>query len=149
MDELEHLYRQKYTRFCRTASAITGDAESGRDVVQETFARALRKMRWFRGDAALEAWIWRILINVAVDVRRRRKPVLLADTTTPVGPSSLDLPLHVLTNRQREVLFLHYYADLDYASIAEALGISSGTVGATLSSARDRLRPALLRKAAG
>ena len=38
--------------------------------------------------------------------------------------------------RQREIVFLHYYADLDYASIAEALEISPGTVGATLNAAR-------------
>jgi RNA polymerase sigma-70 factor (ECF subfamily) len=51
-----------------------------------------------------------------------------------------------LTDRQREVLFLHYYADLDYATIAEALGISPGTVGATLSSARLTLRRALTQE---
>ena len=49
----------------------------------------------------------------------------------------------MLTDRQREVLVLHYYADLDYATIAEALGISPGTVGATLSTARRVLRQAL------
>jgi RNA polymerase sigma factor (sigma-70 family) len=49
----------------------------------------------------------------------------------------------LLTDRQREVLFLHYYADLDYAAIAEALGISTGTVGATLSTARRVLRQTL------
>jgi len=41
------------------------------------------------------------------------------------------------------VLFLHYYADLDYATIADALGISPGTVGATLTTARRLLRQAL------
>ena len=53
------------------------------------------------------------------------------------------LPLELLSDRQREVLFLHYYADLDYATIADALGISAGTVGATLSTARRLLRQAL------
>jgi DNA-directed RNA polymerase specialized sigma24 family protein len=38
------------------------------------------------------------------------------------------------------VLFLRYYADLEYATIAEALEISGGTVGATLTQARDNLR---------
>ena len=52
-------------------------------------------------------------------------------------------PVHEQQQRQREVLFLHYYADLDYATIAGALGISPGTVGATLSTARARLRRAL------
>jgi RNA polymerase sigma-70 factor (ECF subfamily) len=53
------------------------------------------------------------------------------------------LPLELLSERQREVLFLHYYADLDYSTIADALGISPGTVGATLSTARSVLRRAL------
>ncbi len=53
------------------------------------------------------------------------------------------LPLELLTERQREVLFLHYFADLDYATIADALGISPGTVGATLSTARGAMRRAL------
>jgi RNA polymerase sigma-70 factor (ECF subfamily) len=51
-----------------------------------------------------------------------------------------DVPLEPLTERQREIVFLHYYADLDYAEIAGALGISVGTVGATLNAARRTLR---------
>jgi RNA polymerase sigma factor (sigma-70 family) len=48
-----------------------------------------------------------------------------------------------LPERQRLVLFLRHYADLDYASIAEVLEIKPGTVAATLSTARDRLREQL------
>jgi RNA polymerase sigma-70 factor (ECF subfamily) len=59
----------------------------------------------------------------------------------------LGLPLELLSERQREVLFLHYYADLDYSTIAQALDISSGTVGATLSAARQTLRGALTKEA--
>ena len=70
-----------------------------------------------------------------------------ACATAPKPPArtaaALSLPLELLTDRQREVLFLHYYADLDYATIAKALGISPGTVGATLSTARRVLRQAL------
>ena len=58
----------------------------------------------------------------------------------------IGLPLELLTERQREVLFLHYYADLDYTTIAEALGISPGTVGATLTAARQTLRDALTKE---
>jgi len=53
------------------------------------------------------------------------------------------VPLDLLTERQREIVFLHYYADLDYAAIADALQISPGTVGATLNAARRTLRAAL------
>jgi RNA polymerase sigma factor (sigma-70 family) len=48
-----------------------------------------------------------------------------------------------LPERQRLVLFLRYYADLDYAAIARVLGIRRGTVSATLSQAHAALRPLL------
>jgi DNA-directed RNA polymerase specialized sigma24 family protein len=149
VDALELLYRRKLTQFCRAAAAIAGDAELGRDAVQEAFALALRKRRRFRGEGSLEAWVWRIVINAALDVRRRRSPVVEVVPARVSVPSAPGLPFEVLTPRQREVLFLHYYADLDYAAIGEALGISPGTVGATLTAARERLRPALLREATG
>ena len=53
MDEraeaIELLYRERYGRFRDGVATITGDRESARDVVQEAFARALRKRRSFRG----------------------------------------------------------------------------------------------------
>jgi RNA polymerase sigma factor (sigma-70 family) len=44
-----------------------------------------------------------------------------------------------LPERQRLTLFLRYYADLDYATIAQALDVKPGTVAATLNAARERL----------
>lgn len=148
--ELELLYRERLTDFCRAAAAIAGDAELGRDAVQEAFARAVRKRRRYRGDGPLEAWVWRIVVNAARDARGKRG-LLLADpvqTAAPDAPAPVQLPLELLSERQREVLFLHYYADLDYATIAAALGISPGTVGATLTTARRTLRQALTQEVA-
>jgi RNA polymerase sigma factor (sigma-70 family) len=51
--------------------------------------------------------------------------------------------LALLPERQRLALFLRYYADLDYAGIAEALGIARGTVSATLHAARANLETKL------
>jgi RNA polymerase sigma factor (sigma-70 family) len=48
-----------------------------------------------------------------------------------------------LPERQRLALFLRYYADLDYAAIAAALGVAEGTVGATLNAAHAALRGSL------
>lgn len=48
-----------------------------------------------------------------------------------------------LPERQREVLFLRYYADLEYRAIADVLGIEPGTVAATLSAAHQSLRKRL------
>jgi RNA polymerase sigma-70 factor (ECF subfamily) len=147
LEELEALYRERLPEYTRAATAIAGDRESGRDAVQEAFAKAVRKRRRFRAEGQLEAWVLRIVVNTARDARRRRSR--RADTLAPVAARAEDLglPLELLTERQREVLFLHYYADLDYATIAQALGISSGTVGATLAAARQTLRGALMKEA--
>ncbi len=146
-EELATLYRERLGDFTRVAAAIVGDADAGRDAVQDAFARALRKQRRFRGEGTLEAWVWRIVVNAARDARRRRlrkQP----DAPEPLETRAEDLgiPLERLSARQREVLFLHYYADLDYGAIASALDISPGTVGATLHAARATLREALTQE---
>ena len=144
--DLEELYRTQRPQFCQAAAAIAGDRALGEDAVQDAFAKAVRKRRTYRGGGSLEAWVWRIVVNAARDARRRdhRSRGLHGhhENPSPNGGSAT-LPLELLTERQREVLFLHYYADLDYATIAAALGISPGTVGATLSTARRVLRQAL------
>jgi RNA polymerase sigma-70 factor (ECF subfamily) len=146
VEKLEALYRERLADFTRAAAAIAGDSESGRDAVQEAFAKALRKRRRFRGDGSLEAWVWRIVVNSARDAGRKRRRGLAVPLAIDVRADDLDLPLERLSDRQREVLFLHYYADLDYSTIAYALGISPGTVGATLSAARHTLRDALTQE---
>lgn len=141
LHELEALYRSRLPEFRRVATAITGDRELGCDAVQEAFATAVRKRRSFRGAGTLEAWVWRIVVNAARDARRRRLPAPAAHEPGSNGGAPT-LPLDLLTARQREIVFLHYYADLDYAAIADALAISPGTVGATLTAARKTLREA-------
>ena len=147
LDELEVLYRERLQAYKRAAAAIAGDEESGRDAVQDAFALAVRKRRRFRGEGPLEAWVLRIVINAARDARRRRLRRVELPEPVATRAEELGLPLELLTERQREVLFLHYYADLDYATIGHALGISAGTVGATLSAARETLRGALTKEA--
>jgi RNA polymerase sigma factor (sigma-70 family) len=145
LEEIEALYRDRLAAFVRTAAAIAGDLESGRDAVQEAFATAVRKRERYRGEAPLEAWLWRIVVNEARDRRRRRAPVPLA----AVGSSNdrhvsdedaLRVALAALPERQRLAVFLRYYADLDYEGVRTALDIAPGTVGATLNAAHAALR---------
>jgi DNA-directed RNA polymerase specialized sigma24 family protein len=110
--------------------------------VQEAFANAVRKRRSFLGSGTLEAWVWRIVVNAARDARRRAPALAEPHEASSNGHAPV-LPLDLLSERQREIVFLHYYADLDYAAIAAALAISPGTVGATLNAARRTLRSAL------
>jgi RNA polymerase sigma factor (sigma-70 family) len=142
VEKLEALYRERLPEFTRTAIAIAGDPDAGRDAVQDAFAKALRKRRRYR-EGNLEAWVWRIVVNAARDAGRRRRRKVAALMPVETRAEELGLPLELLTERQREVLFLHYYADLDYSAIAKALDISPGTVGATLATARQTLRDAL------
>jgi RNA polymerase sigma-70 factor (ECF subfamily) len=142
LEELETLYRSRLPEFRRVATAIAGDRELGCDAVQEAFARAVRKRRSFRGRGTLEAWVWQIVVNAARDARRGRLVFAEPHDAAANGHAPV-LPLDLLTERQREIVFLHYYADLDYAAIAAALAISRGTVGATLNAARRTLRQAI------
>lgn len=148
MDEraeaIEELYRQRYGRFRDGVATITGDRESARDVVQEAFARALRKRRSFRGEGSLEAWVWRIALRTAREHLRGRPGVSLngslpASLTEPDRDPALAEALQSLPPKRRLIVFLRYFADLSYAQIAEVCGVSEGTVGATLAQARSAL----------
>jgi RNA polymerase sigma factor (sigma-70 family) len=146
--EIEALYRTRLADFRRVAAAIVGDVERGSDAVQDAFASALRKRKSFRGEAPVEAWLWRLVVNQARDERRavRRAPVpvlLSANGSTTHEDARLAAAIAALPERQRLAVFLRYYADLDYASIAEALGVKGGTVAAALNAAHDNLRKAL------
>lgn len=140
---IEAIYRSDFDAFTGAAMAIVRDREQALDAVQEGFARALRQSKRFRGDGSLRGWIWRIVLNEAHDQLRRRKRLLGgAPSVNGTGPTTPGLPqeLHKLPDRQRLVIFLRYYADLDYATIAEMLGVAEGTVAATLNAARTALR---------
>ena len=147
------MYRSRFPYFVQVATAIVGDRELALEAVQDAFAGAVRgRASLPRGDGPLEAWIWRAVVNAAYNVRRHRgcdegarrrcrsQQRLRAREGSEVGAQIALLP-----ERQRLALFLRYYADLDYRSIAAALGIEVGTVSATLSAAHASLRRALGR----
>ena len=141
--EIEQIYRGEYRRFLRVALAVLRDEDRAVDAVQEAFATAVQRRSTFRGEGPLEAWIWRLVVNTALKERARPRPLQLVermppppdDQTRGIGETIARLP-----ERQRLALFLRYYADLDYDSIAAALDVTSGTVGATLNAAHASLR---------
>jgi RNA polymerase sigma-70 factor, ECF subfamily len=150
LDGIEQVYRARLAEFRRVAAAIIGDRDLACDAVQDAFASAVRGRAGFRGSGQLDGWLWRAVVNASL-TRRRTPPVLpLPQTGRPPVAESEDAEidrvrgaLALLPERQRLVLFLHYYAGLDYLTIADALSISSGTVGATLHAARATMRELL------
>jgi RNA polymerase sigma-70 factor (ECF subfamily) len=147
--ELERLYRGRYRVFVRVALAITRDDELAAEAVQEAFLRAIRGRRRFRGAGPLEAWVWRSVVNEAKRLAARSRG---GDCALPFEPSTngvaddedaLRSLIGALPERQRLAVFLRYYADLDYRTIAEVLEIKTGTVSATLNAAHRSLRDAI------
>jgi RNA polymerase sigma-70 factor (ECF subfamily) len=146
MREIEQLYSSRYRHFVDVARGITGTTDSAVDAVQEGFAGAIRARRSFRGDGPIEAWLWRAVVNAALKARKPR--LAEAGTVADEQPAAAQVvtlaPLIAgLPERQRLVVFLRYYADLDYRSIAEALDVEVGTVSATLAAAHRTIRRAL------
>jgi RNA polymerase sigma factor (sigma-70 family) len=144
--EIEAIYRDRYDAFFRVARAITGDRERAAEAVHDAFAAVIRNRRSYRGDGPREAWIWRAVVNAARNATRR--PLVevrphVDEAELPPAQAELAPYVSALPERQRLVVFLRYYADLDYASIAAALGVDVGTVGSTLAAAHRTLRLAL------
>jgi RNA polymerase sigma-70 factor (ECF subfamily) len=149
VEALAALYHDGYHRFVRVAEAITGSVEDARDAVQEGFANALRQLDRYERRGSLDGWVWRSVVNAARMSRRRSRRV---GPTGELGglvevalqqserPDRLRPQLARLPERQRLVLFLRYFADLQYEAIADALEISPGTVAATLNAAHRSLR---------
>jgi RNA polymerase sigma factor (sigma-70 family) len=150
--QIEEIYRERIGNFRRVARAALGDSEIARDAVQDGFARAVRDRARYRGDAPLEAWVWGCVMHSIQDIGRslgKHRAVPLSEVA-PVGlaehsrfDDAVRRAVQELPERQRHVLFLRYYADLDYREIGVALGIATGTVSATLHAAHTALRQAL------
>jgi RNA polymerase sigma factor (sigma-70 family) len=153
--EIEAVYRRRYGKFLRVAVAIVRDEQLGEEAVHDAFVRALRHQGGFEGRGSLEAWLWRIVVNEA---RRRRSseraaplsPLPVDHAAAPAASNghresgTVEAIVAALPERQRLALFLRYYADLDYDSIATALEVKPGTVAATLHAAHAALRRQLL-----
>lgn len=149
--EIESLYRERFADFVAVAASIVGERESAREAVQDAFAGIVRTHRSFRREAPVEAWVWRAVVNSALKKRGRyahevelRESVPASNGAHPNDErAELAALVAALPERQRLVLFLRYYADLDYRRIAEILRVEVGTVSATLHAAHSNLRRAM------
>jgi RNA polymerase sigma-70 factor (ECF subfamily) len=152
MDEraqaIERLYRERYVAFRNAVATVTGGYESARDAVQEGFARAFRSRAQFRGEGAIEAWVWKIVLRAAFELwrddhRASPTPVPEPALVEPERDPVLAAALRGLPPRRRLVVFLRFFADLSYAEIGEVCGIEVGTVSATLAQAERALAQTL------
>ena len=153
---LADLYRDHRLRLVRLAVLLVDDPGTAEDVVQEAFAGLHRHWAGLRDEAAALAYLRAAVVNGSRSVLRRRRTA--RDYVPPHqvnarSAESLALlsaehqavvdALGTLPPRQREVLVLRYYGGLSEAEIAEATGISRGTVKSTASRALDAVQRAM------
>ena len=124
------------------------------DAVQETFVRVWRKLDSYHEDGREKAWLYRIAINCCRDTQRtgwfRRMlpvgaPQLFPQESVMVSEEAiaLNMAIHDLPLRLKEVILLHYYQNFTLTEIAELLAISQPAVSDRLKRARRRLCDAL------
>jgi RNA polymerase sigma-70 factor (ECF subfamily) len=141
-------YQRTRDNCLRAVVAGTGDRALAEDLVAEAFARAWTSWKTVSRHPAPAAWVVRTALNVRVSWwRRRRREVALDghDRGQPAkeglgGDQTLLAAVRGLPQRQREVVLLRIWLDLDTATVAAELGISPSTVAVHLSRATATLR---------
>ncbi|WP_432985627.1 RNA polymerase sigma factor [Dactylosporangium sp. CA-233914] len=150
MGDVEEVYHACYRRLVVQLFAFTTDLTEAQDVVQEAFARAVARPRGFAGIDNPEAWLRTVALNVARRRWRRRRVldlIMLRERPLQDHPAhpdpdirtDLTEALDAIPRSYREVIVLHYYADLSVEEIAAALNVPTGTVKSRLSRARTAL----------
>jgi RNA polymerase sigma-70 factor (sigma-E family) len=135
----------------RGALVLTGNRDAAEDLVQETLERACRKWRTIAAKDAPDAYVRRIMVNLANDRwRRYRRTVPRQDGDDAAAPGDeygrvdsrdqLVRALQSLPMRMRTVVVLRYFHDLSDAEIAADLGISPSTVRSQLARGIEKLR---------
>lgn len=160
MDALQADFGEFY-RCCkddclRTVMASVGDQDTAQDLVAEAFARAWASWRTVSRHPAPVAWVIRTALNANVSRWRRRREVPVPDpiataewptdhrSVTDLVDPAIMAALMRLPARQRQVIALRLFLDLDTAGTAEVLAIAPGTVTAHLARGIATLRADLM-----
>ncbi|MFY9683323.1 MAG: sigma-70 family RNA polymerase sigma factor [Candidatus Sulfotelmatobacter sp.] len=159
-DSFEELAMPLFGQLYNFANWLTQNREEAEDLVQETYAKALKGFASFQSGTNFRAWIYRILRNSFLTSRTGLK----ATMTVPLDPEEngpelaveRDTPETILFERSdrellqraidelpvyfREILLLCDVEEMSYQEIAATLGIPIGTVMSRLYRARRALR---------
>jgi RNA polymerase sigma-70 factor, ECF subfamily len=160
---LEELFRRHRDAAYRVAYRLLGNVEDALDAVQDGFIKAMTHLHGFENRSSFKTWLLRVVSNAALDLGRQRRRrdelnsiaterAILDGGTTPdhADPcreaEESDLRLAVadallqLPESQRRTFVLHVDGGLSYREVADAMGISIGTVMSRLYYARQKLK---------
>lgn len=156
---MDELLRRHYDRIAAISRRVTGNAADADDATQLALMAIVRGLPKFDGRSAFSTWSYRVATNACLDELRRRKrrptPILDDDRDTPaatpvdhrasnfdhdfVENDALSTALEQLPEQFREPVLLRDCVGLDYAEIAEKLGIPPGTVRSRIARGRSKL----------
>ena len=146
--EFAEFFAASWDPCLRAVAASTGSLTLAEDQVAEAFARAWASWPKVSRHPAPRAWIVRTALNAGASAwhRRNKETALTSDDIAAADSQAAGLDTAVLTAlrrlpaRQREVIVLRVFLDLDIDTTARQLGIAPGTVRAHLSRAMTALR---------
>ncbi len=151
-DSFERLFK-KYSAMCLYYFTRNRNLppETAKDLTQEVFLKIYRSLHQFQIGTSFKAWLMTITRNTAHDHFRKRSESSGAIMVDPTDEKALDAEknvinktlvrkaLAVLPEKQREVVEMRYFWDMDSPEISRELGIPEGTVRSHLRQARLRL----------
>jgi RNA polymerase sigma-70 factor (ECF subfamily) len=159
---LFEIYRD---RVYSIALRYSGDEAAAMDIAQDTFLKLFASIHQFRGDAAFQTWIYRLVVNSCFDHKRRTRRLVplaagflatlrasadsLADLLRSEVRTSVRTAVDRLSPALRMVIVLRYTEALSYEEIAAVLGCSQGTVASRLNRAHKALERRLSHLANG
>jgi RNA polymerase sigma-70 factor (ECF subfamily) len=160
-DALEVLLERHVDRVHAICRRVLGSPDDALDATQEALLAISRAIGRFDGRAAFTTWLYRVATNAAIDELRRRRRRPVPDDLLPMGASAgpgpegvvdrldIDAALARVPEEFRVAVVLRDLCDLDYARIAEVLGVPTGTVRSRISRGRAALARELTDEAAG
>ena len=168
----DQLMKRHQARAYQYALKLTKHADEARDVVSEGFIRVFRAIRQFRSNSAFTTWMYRILRNCFLDMRKRKSLRIVASLDSVKETDDGEVQIQVedrrispqeqaeradhswrvrkavgqLTAIQRDMIILYHAEQMSYEEIAIALDLPVGTVKSRLNRARIALKDILARQ---
>jgi RNA polymerase sigma-70 factor (ECF subfamily) len=145
-DDFDVFYQTWRTPIRRSLALALGDVGLADEAVDEAMTRAVARWDTVRGYDRPEGWLYRVGLNWARGVFRKRRYELLSDLEAsahvwhdPLPDSDLIEAVGRLSLKLRAVVVARYHLDFSTAEVAQALGIPEGTVKSRLSRALNQL----------